>query len=96
MRAVVSRGGRPDLAPRSLPLVAAPTLLIVGELDTDVLASNRAAAEELRCEKRIAIVPGASHLFEEPGCLDEACRLASEWFARLLPRDSTQGGEHFP
>jgi putative phosphoribosyl transferase len=82
--AVVSRGGRPDLAARKLRAVRVPTLLIVGELDTDVLAVNEQASVLLDCEKRLAVVPGATHLFEEPGTLDEAARLAAEWFAKHL------------
>lgn len=82
--AVVSRGGRPDLAGRKLRAVRVPTLLIVGELDTDVLALNEQASALLDCEKRLAVVPGATHLFEEPGTLDEAARLAAEWFAKHL------------
>jgi len=82
--AVVSRGGRPDLAGRRLRAVHAPTLLVVGGLDTDVLALNEQALDELDCEKRLAVVPGATHLFEEPGTLDEAARLAAEWFGRHL------------
>jgi dienelactone hydrolase len=82
--AIVSRGGRPDLAGRKLGVVAAPTLLVVGEDDTEVLALNRRAFTELTCEKRLAIIPGATHLFEEPGTLDEAARLAAEWFARHM------------
>jgi len=82
--AIVSRGGRPDLAGRRLRVVAAPTLLIVGGEDREVLELNRQALERLECEKRLAIVPGATHLFEEPGALDEAARLAAEWFARHL------------
>lgn len=82
--AVVSRGGRPDLARPMLPLVRAPTLLIVGELDTEVIRLNRKAAGQLTCEHRIAIVAGATHLFEEPGTLDEVTRLAVGWFERLL------------
>ncbi|HJQ80181.1 MAG TPA: dienelactone hydrolase family protein [Lacipirellulaceae bacterium] len=78
--AVVSRGGRPDLAGRYLARVDAPTLLIVGGNDPLVLELNRAALDELRCEKHIEIVPGASHLFEEPGTLDEVARLARKWF----------------
>jgi putative phosphoribosyl transferase len=78
--AVVSRGGRPDLAGRYLAQVQAPTLLIVGGNDPLVLELNRAALKELRCEKHVEIVPGASHLFEEPGSLDEVARLAREWF----------------
>lgn len=82
--AVVSRGGRPDLAGRRLRAVHAPTLLVVGGLDTDVLALNEQALAELPGEKRLAVVPGATHLFEEPGTLAEAGRLAAEWFARHL------------
>ena len=83
--AVVSRGGRPDLAGRpALERVAAPTLLIVGGDDDIVIALNRKALAELNCEKEIVIVPGAAHLFEEPGTLEEVARLASGWFARHL------------
>jgi putative phosphoribosyl transferase len=82
--AVVSRGGRPDLAGRRLAAVTAPTLLIVGSEDRDVLELNRQALALLAGEKQLAIVPGATHLFEEPGTLDEAARLAAEWFARHL------------
>jgi dienelactone hydrolase len=80
--AVVSRGGRPDLAGRALARVEAPTLLIVGGLDYDVLELNERALRELRCVKELAVVPGATHLFEEPGTLDEAARLAADWFVR--------------
>jgi putative phosphoribosyl transferase len=80
--AVVSRGGRPDLAGRYLARVDAPTLLVVGGNDPLVLELNRTALDELRCENHIEIVPGASHLFEEPGTLDEVARLAREWFER--------------
>ena len=82
--AVVSRGGRPDLAGRKLAAVHAPTLLIVGGEDDDVLELNRSALAQLDCEKQLAVVPGATHLFEEPGTLDEAARLAAEWFAKHL------------
>ncbi|MEJ8644248.1 phosphoribosyltransferase [Streptomyces sp. MS1.HAVA.3] len=82
--AVVSRGGRPDLAGPRLAGVRAPTLLIVGARDTTVLDLNRAAQRELRCENRLEIVPGATHLFEEPGALDEVAALARDWFARHL------------
>jgi pimeloyl-ACP methyl ester carboxylesterase len=85
IRAVVSRGGRPDLAMDHLPLVSAPALLIVGELDREVIAMNQAALAQLRVEKELVIVPGASHLFEEPGALDEVARLAAAWFRRHLP-----------
>jgi pimeloyl-ACP methyl ester carboxylesterase len=82
--AVVSRGGRPDLAGAALGHVTAPTLLIVGALDTVVIELNEAAYERLRCEKELALVPGASHLFEEPGTLAQAAGLAAEWFSRYL------------
>lgn len=82
--AVVSRGGRPDLAGPALPRVRAPTLLIVGERDTPVLRMNMEALGQLRCEKRLEVVPGATHLFEEPGALEEVARLARDWFRRHL------------
>jgi putative phosphoribosyl transferase len=85
--AVVSRGGRPDLAEAALARVGAPTLLIVGGLDDVVIDLNRQAYEQLRCEKRIVIVPGATHLFEEPGTLEEVARLAAEWFVGCLGRN---------
>jgi putative phosphoribosyl transferase len=74
--AVVSRGGRPDLAGSALPLVQAPTLLIVGGYDGVVIRLNRAAFTQLRCKKELVIVPGATHLFEEPGTLEEVARQA--------------------
>lgn len=79
--AVVSRGGRPDLAGDALPRVKAPTLLIVGGADTEVLRLNRAAARRMTCRVELAVVPGATHLFEEPGTLDEVQELAARWFA---------------
>ena len=83
--AVVSRGGRPDLAGHTaLPKVRAPTLLIVGGADPIVLGLNRKAYAELQCEKELAVIPGATHLFEEPGALEEAARLATVWFTRHL------------
>ncbi len=86
--AIVSRGGRPDLARAVLAQVQAPTLLIVGERDRTVLAMNEDALRELRAEKDLAIVSGATHLFEEPGALEEVARLASGWFVRhLMPAD---------
>jgi predicted phosphoribosyltransferase/dienelactone hydrolase len=85
VRAVVSRGGRPDLAGAALGEVRAPTLLIVGSRDTDVLALNRRAAAMLDCPHRVAVVEGAAHLFEEPGALDAVTELATEWFAAHLP-----------
>jgi predicted phosphoribosyltransferase/predicted alpha/beta-hydrolase family hydrolase len=84
VHAVVSRGGRPDLAEPCLHEVLAPVLLIVGENDTEVLALNRRAQASLRCESELAIVRGATHLFEEPGALAEVARLASRWFERHL------------
>jgi putative phosphoribosyl transferase len=84
VKAVVSRGGRPDMAGGALSRVAAPTLLIVGGHDEEVLALNRLAYEQIAAEKQLAVVPGATHLFEEPGTLEEAARLAAEWFARHL------------
>ena len=84
--AIVSRGGRPDLAGTALASVRAPTLLIVGELDTEVIRLNQKAAGQLTCEHSMAIVAGATHLFEEPGTLDEVTRLAAGWFGRWLTR----------
>jgi putative phosphoribosyl transferase len=84
VRAIVSRGGRPDLAGAALTRVQAPTLLIVGEHDDQVVQLNRQALTQLRCEKWLVIVPGATHLFEEPGALDEVARLARDWFQRHL------------
>ncbi len=84
IKAVVSRGGRPDLAWEALDRVRSPTLLIVGGLDALVLELNRRAFERLTCEKALEIVPGAGHLFEEPGALDEVARLAGDWFTRYL------------
>ena len=83
--AVVSRGGRPDLAGSLLPRVTAPTLLIVGGDDEQVIELNREALAQLRCEARLAIVPGATHLFEEPGTLERAADLAATWFASHFP-----------
>lgn len=83
-RAVISRGGRPDLADEALPNVQAPTLLIVGGDDAGVIELNQQACAELGCVKHLAIVPGATHLFEEPGTLEEVARLAAEWFTRHL------------
>ncbi len=82
--AVVSRGGRPDLAGPALHHVKAPTLLIVGGNDIPVIEMNREALEQLRSEKELVIVPGATHLFEEPGTLEEVARLAADWFVRHL------------
>jgi len=90
--AVVSRGGRPDLAAPLLPRVQAPTLLVVGGDDAPVIALNEDALRRLRCEKRLVVVPGATHLFEEPGALEEVVRLATDWFRdhfRRPPRGET-------
>jgi putative phosphoribosyl transferase len=84
--AVVSRGGRPDLAGNALPQVRAPTLLIVGGRDLQVLELNRAAMARMQAETRLEIVPGASHLFEEPGTLEVVARLARDWFLPHLAR----------
>jgi dienelactone hydrolase len=88
--AVVSRGGRPDLALAALTNVRAPTLLLVGGLDEPVIALNRAAFAALHCEKKLEIVPGATHLFEEPGTLEQVTKHATGWFAQHLrgrPKD---------
>ena len=85
VRAIVSRGGRPDLAGPALARVSAPTLLIVGGLDGEVLALNQGAMAQMRGEVQLAIVPGAGHVFEEPGTLGEAARLTTEWLHRWLP-----------
>jgi putative phosphoribosyl transferase len=82
--AIVSRGGRPDLAMNYLDKVNAPTLLIVGGNDRPVIAMNRAAFENLKCKKDIVVIPGATHLFEEPGALDEVARLAAAWFLKHM------------
>jgi dienelactone hydrolase len=94
--AVVSRGGRPDLAGPTLPLVRAPTLLIVGSADEPVVELNRDALSMLRCEKRLVIVPGATHLFEEPGALDQVAHHAREWLERhLKPAPAGASGPEF-
>ena len=89
VRAVVSRGGRPDLAADALPTVRAPTLLVVGGLDPVVIELNREAAARMTAVTRTVVVPGATHLFEEPGTLERVADLAAEWFARhLVPPSS--------
>jgi putative phosphoribosyl transferase len=90
--AIVSRGGRPDLAGPALTRVRAPTLLIVGGNDFGVIELNQAALAQLRCEKQLVIVPGATHLFEEPGALDEVARLAREWFEHYLTTTQARAG----
>lgn len=84
VKAVVARGGRPDLAEAWLSLVKAPTLLIVGSLDTVVIGMNRRAFEQLQTTKKMMLVPGASHLFEEPGTLEKVALLARDWFLEHL------------
>ena len=86
IKGVVSRGGRPDLAMRVLNLVESPTLLIVGGNDQQVIELNLEAYKELTCAKEIQIIPGATHLFEEPGCLEEVARLAKQWFVKYLSK----------
>ena len=93
--AVVSRGGRPDLAGDALPRVTAPTLLIVGGDDEIVLELNREAFDQLTCVRQLDIVPGATHLFAEPGALEEVARLAREWFLHYLtPAAADETTEH--
>jgi putative phosphoribosyl transferase len=87
VNAVVSRGGRPDLAGDALPQVQAPTLLIVGSRDEVVIGLNQQAYARLHAPKRLVLVPGATHLFEEPGALEEVARLAREWFIQHLSGD---------
>jgi dienelactone hydrolase len=89
--AVVSRGGRPDLAAAALPRVTSPTLLIVGGLDTDVIEMNRDARRQMRGEVVLEIVPGATHLFEEPGALERVAELAGDWFTQHMPPVSGAG-----
>lgn len=84
VRAVVSRGGRPDLADDALRLVRAPTLLIVGGLDEEVIELNRRAMQHMSAPTQLEIVPGATHLFEEPGTLEQVCQLAGAWCTRHL------------
>lgn len=89
--AVVSRGGRPDMSGAYLSKVTAPTLLIVGGADGVVLELNRAAAEKITAEKKITIIPGATHLFEEPGALEDVASLATEWFVKRLVNKAKAG-----
>jgi len=88
--AVVTRGGRPDLAAPRLGAVRAPTLLVVGGRDVVVLELNRWAQAGLRCQSRLAVVPGATHLFEEPGTLEQAATLARDWFVEHLDRRTAE------
>lgn len=89
IHAVVSRGGRPDLAGPALAHVQAPTLLIVGGDDAPVIGMNREAYDQMTCERRLEIVPGASHLFEEPGTLERVAQLARDWFSRYMVSSGT-------
>jgi putative phosphoribosyl transferase len=82
--AVVSRGGRPDLAGAALPKVQAPTLLIVGGQDEIVIDLNEQARNQMRCKAKVEIIPGATHLFEEPGALEQVAKLASDWFIKHI------------
>lgn len=88
--AVVSRGGRPDLAGGTLPSVQAPTLLIVGGNDDIVIELNEIARDQMRCEVKLGIIPGATHLFEEPGALEQVAKLASDWFVDHIGAGSAQ------
>jgi putative phosphoribosyl transferase len=88
--AVVSRGGRPDLAGTTLSRVSAPVLLIVGSEDRDVLALNEAAAARLTSENTLEVIPGATHLFEEPGAMEQVAQLARRWFERFLGHDTVR------
>ncbi len=95
MAAIVSRGGRPDLAGRWLGEVRAPTLLIVGGADRTVLDLNRQARALLRGESGLAVVPGATHLFEEPGTLEAVAELAADWFTRWFSRFAQAEVDHW-
>lgn len=96
VRAIVSRGGRPDLAGAALDAVRAPTLLIVGGDDTHVITLNRTALARLRADKELVLVPGATHLFEEPGALEQVAELATRWFDRYLAQDTATGVARVP
>jgi pimeloyl-ACP methyl ester carboxylesterase len=89
--AVVSRGGRPDLAgEEALNRVTAPTLLIVGGFDDVVIGLNQQAHRALRCEKEMIVIPGATHLFEEPGTLEQVAKHAADWFSKFMPRSGAE------
>ena len=88
--AVVSRGGRPDLAGDALPKVQAPILLIVGGNDDIVIELNETARDRMRCEVKLEIIPGATHLFEEPGALEQAAKLSSDWFVNHIGVDGAR------
>jgi putative phosphoribosyl transferase len=87
VKAVVSRGGRPDLAGQALSFITAPTLLIVGGDDTAVIEMNRSAIAKMQCINKLEIIPGATHLFEEPGTLDQVAVLAKKWFIQYLKKE---------
>ncbi|HVP73262.1 MAG TPA: hypothetical protein VMS30_05950 [Phycisphaerales bacterium] len=89
-RAVVSRGGRPDLAGHDLPRVTAPTLLLVGSLDHEVLELNRQAQKQMRCENQLVVIHDATHLFEEPGTLEQVAQHAAGWFGEYMPAPAPQ------
>lgn len=89
--AIVSRGGRPDLVEASLPLVKAPTLLIVGGMDHQVIGFNKKALENLNTEKKLVLIPGATHLFEEPGALEQVAELAIDWFVNHFESNINAG-----
>ena len=93
--AIVSRGGRPDLAGAALARVRSPTLLIVGGLDATIIKLNTASLVKMQCEREFVIVPGATHLFEDSGAMDEVARLAREWFLRYLGTPGRQAGVGF-
>lgn len=86
IKAVVSRGGRPDLASSAFHIIKSPTLLIVGEQDSEVIKLNKQVYSQLTCSKELKIIPGATHLFEEPGTLKQVSRYATEWFLKYLYR----------
>jgi len=88
--AVVSRGGRPDLAGAALPIVKAPTLLIVGGNDDIVIELNEKARDQMRCEVKLEIIPGATHLFEQPGALEKVAKLATDWFVNKIGTSSAR------
>lgn len=94
IEAIVSRGGRPDLASSALPSVKAPTLLIIGSLDEPVIEMNQEAYDLMTCEKKMVIVEGATHLFEEEGKLEEVSKLASDWFQKFLLKNNSHKLKH--
>lgn len=93
VKAVVSRGGRPDMAATALPRVESPTLLLVGGLDTEVIKLNQQAYDKMKCKKELVTIPGASHLFEEPGKLEQVTRYANHWFIKHFRRQNADLGK---